>query len=77
MKCNLSNPRRAVAQVVSRRIPTAAARVRAQGHMGVVEDKPALRRVFSEYFDSPANHSIDCSTFIIIHHHPGPVQEVK
>jgi hypothetical protein len=43
----------AMAQAVSRRLLTAAARVRAQvrsGHVGFVKDKVALRQVFSEYF---------------------------
>jgi hypothetical protein len=45
------------------------------GHVGFVVDKAALGQVFSEYFGSvsPAIHSTDCSTLIIIHH-PGLVQ---
>jgi hypothetical protein len=42
---------RAVAQAVSRRLPTAAARVRAlSGRVGFVVHKVALGQVFSEYF---------------------------
>jgi hypothetical protein len=40
---------RAIAQAVSRWLPTAAARVRAlSGHVGFVVDKAALGKVFSE-----------------------------
>jgi hypothetical protein len=65
-------PGRAIAQAVSYRLPTAAARVRAQvNHVGFVIDKVALGQV------SPANsHSTECSTFIIIHH-PGLVQQAN
>jgi hypothetical protein len=38
---------RAIAQAVSRWLPTAAARV---SHMGFVVDKVGLEQVFSEYF---------------------------
>jgi hypothetical protein len=45
---------RAVAQAVSRRFPTAAARVRVRAeHVGFVVDKAALGQVFSEYFSFP------------------------
>jgi hypothetical protein len=40
-------------QVVSRWLPTAAARVPASGHVGFVVDKVALGQVFSEYFCFP------------------------
>jgi hypothetical protein len=41
---------RAIAQVVSRRLPTAAVRVRSKvNHVGFVEDKVALGQVLSEY----------------------------
>jgi hypothetical protein len=50
----------AIAQTVSRRLPTAAAQARAlSGHVGFVVDKAALRQVFSEYFGSLATHSND------------------
>jgi hypothetical protein len=32
------------------------------------------RQVFFEYCSSPAKHSTDCSTLVIIHYHPGLVQ---
>jgi hypothetical protein len=52
---------------VSRRLPTAAARVRAwSGHVGFVVDKVALGQVSSEYFGS---HQI-----LHPHNHPGQVQ---
>jgi hypothetical protein len=42
---------RVIAQAVSRRLPTAAARVRAQSrHVGFVVDKMALGKAFSKYF---------------------------
>jgi hypothetical protein len=42
---------RALAQAVSRWLPTAAARVRVRAeHVGFVVDKVALGQVFSEYF---------------------------
>jgi hypothetical protein len=48
---------RAIAQAVSRWLPTAAARVRVRAeHVGFMVDKVVLGQVFSEYFGSPANH---------------------
>jgi hypothetical protein len=45
---------RAVAQAVSRWLPTVAARGSAcTGHVGFVVDKVALGQVFSEYFCFP------------------------
>jgi hypothetical protein len=38
--------------------------------MGFVRIKAALEQVFP-YSISPAKHSTDCSTLIIIHYHPG------
>jgi hypothetical protein len=38
--------------------------------LGFVVDKVALDQVSCEYFGSPANHSTDSYTLIIIHH-PG------
>jgi hypothetical protein len=49
---------RAVAQVVSRWLPTAAARVKpGSSHVGFVVDKVALGHVFSEYFGFPCQSS--------------------
>jgi hypothetical protein len=43
---------RAIAQAVSRRLPTAAARVRAQVmSCGIYDGQKSLRQIFSEYFD--------------------------
>jgi hypothetical protein len=42
-----------------------------------VVDNVALGRFPLSTSASPANHSTDCSTFIIIHHHPGMVQYAK
>jgi hypothetical protein len=43
-------------QAVSRRLPTAAARIRAgSGHVGFVVDKVALGQIFSEYFGFHCN----------------------
>jgi hypothetical protein len=45
---------RAIAEAVSRWLPTAAARVRARvWQVGYVVDKMALGQVFSEYFGFP------------------------
>jgi hypothetical protein len=59
---------RAVAQAVSRWLPTAAARVPVRAeHVGFEVDKVALGQVFSEYFGFPANHhSTNFSIIIII-----------
>jgi hypothetical protein len=49
---------RAVAQAVSRRLPTAAAWVQSKvGHVRSVVDKVALGQVFSEYFGFPCQFS--------------------
>jgi hypothetical protein len=58
-------------QVVSRRFPTAAARVRAQVSLcGICGGQVALEQVFSQYFGFPANSDPTyCSTFIV--YHPG------
>jgi hypothetical protein len=49
---------RAIAQAVSRWLPTAAVRVRARvWQVGFVVDEVASGQVFSEYFDSPAQKS--------------------
>jgi hypothetical protein len=63
----------AIAQAVSRWVPTAAARVRARvWQVGFVVGKVALGQVFSEYFD----FSCQSSFHQILHHHnqPGQVQ---
>jgi hypothetical protein len=58
---------RAVAQAVSRRLPTTAARVQpGSSHVGFVVDKAAQGQVFSEYYCFP------CQTFhqvLYTHHH--------
>jgi hypothetical protein len=65
---------RAVAQAVSRWLPTAAARVRVRAGMwGFVVDKAALGQVFSEYFSFPCQSSFH--QFIHHHNHPGRAQE--
>jgi hypothetical protein len=59
---------RAIAQAVSRWLPTASARVRTRScHMGFVVDKVALGQVFSEYF------GFSCQLFHqFLHHHNQP-----
>jgi hypothetical protein len=64
---------RAIAQAISRWLPTAAARVRAQvWQVGFVVDKVALGQIFSECFGFPCQSSFHQ----ILHHHnhPGQVQ---
>jgi hypothetical protein len=58
---------RAIAQAVSRWLPTAAARVRARvWQVGFVVDKMALGQIFSEYFGFPTNlHSTKFSIITI------------
>jgi hypothetical protein len=47
----------AIAQAVSRWLPTAAAWVRARfAHVGFVVDRVALGQVFSEYFGFPCQY---------------------
>jgi hypothetical protein len=61
---------RAVAQAVSRWLPTAAARVRVLAeHVGFVVDKAALGLVLSEYFGFPCQSSFH--PFLHDHNHPG------
>jgi hypothetical protein len=49
---------RAIAQAVSRWLPTAAARVQTRSsHVGFVVDKVGLGQVFSEYFGFPCQSS--------------------
>jgi hypothetical protein len=64
---------RAIAQAVSRWLPTEAARVRARfWQVGFVVDKVALGQVFSEYFGFLCQSSFH----LILHHHnhSGPTQ---
>jgi hypothetical protein len=64
---------RAIAQAVSRWLPTAAARVQTQvWSSGILVEKVALEQVFSEYFGFPCQSSFHH----ILHHHnrPGQVQ---
>jgi hypothetical protein len=62
---------RAIAQAVSRWLPTAAARVRSRvWQMGFVVDKVPLGQVFSEYFGFPCQSSFHQ----ILHHHNHPEQ---
>jgi hypothetical protein len=58
---------RAIAEAVSRWLPTAATRVRARvWQVGFVVDKVASGQVFPEYFDFPCqNHSFHQ----LLHHH--------
>jgi hypothetical protein len=63
----------AIAQAVSRWLPTAAAQVPAWvWQVGFVVDKVVLGQVFSEYFGFPCQSSFH----LILHHHnhPGQVQ---
>jgi hypothetical protein len=63
----------AIAEAVSRWLPTAAARVR---QVGLVVDKLASRQVFSEYFGFPCQNR---SFYQLLHHHhnnrPGQLGE--
>jgi hypothetical protein len=69
----LSSKGRAIAQAVSRRLPTAAAWVRSRsGHVGFVVDEVALGQVFSEYFGLPCRSSFH--QILHPHYHPGQVQ---
>jgi hypothetical protein len=62
---------RAVAQVVSSWLPSAAARVRSRVRScGICGEQSGTGVMFSTSTSvSPAKHSTDCSTLIIIHHH--------
>jgi hypothetical protein len=64
---------RAIAQAVSRWLPTAATRVRARsGHVGFVVKKVELGQVFSEYFGFPCQSSFH--QILHPHNHQGQVQ---
>jgi hypothetical protein len=59
---------RAIAQAVSRWLPTAAARFKpGSSHVGFVVDKVALRKGFSENFGFPCQYSFH--QFLHNHHH--------
>jgi hypothetical protein len=63
---------RAVAQAVSRWLPTATAQVRVRAeHVGFAVDKAALGQVFSEYFGFPCQ---SFHQFLHHHNHPGLAQ---
>jgi hypothetical protein len=69
--CNLYLPHnigRAITQVVSRRLPTAAARVRVQVRsFGICGGQSGTRAGFLRVLRFPCHsHSTDCSTFIIM-----------
>jgi hypothetical protein len=68
--CNLSCFQNglAVAQAVSRWLPTAAALFASGQHVGFVVDKTALGQVFSEYFCFPCQSSFH--QFLHHHNHP-------
>jgi hypothetical protein len=62
---------RAIAQAVSRWLPTAAARVQPGSSLvGFVVDKVALGQVFSEYFGFPCQSLFH--QFVHNHHHLSP-----
>jgi hypothetical protein len=64
---------RAIAQVVIRWLPTAAARVRVRAeHVGFVVDKVALGQVFFKYFGFPCHPFFH--RFLHYHYHPGLAQ---
>jgi hypothetical protein len=59
---------RAIAQVVSRRLPTAAARVRAQvTSCGICAGQSGIGAVFSEYFGFPAQFPVHQSKCLIVY----------
>jgi hypothetical protein len=64
---------RAIAETVSRWLPTAAARVRIPvWQVGFVVDKLASGQVFSEYFGFPYQSLFH--RILRLHNHPGQVQ---
>jgi hypothetical protein len=62
----------AVAQAVSRWLPTMAAQVRVQAACGIYGGQMALGQVFSEYFGFPCQSSFH--QFLHYHNHPGLAQ---
>jgi hypothetical protein len=67
---------RAIAEVVSRWLPTAAARVRAQvWQVGFVVDKVASRQVFFEYFSFPCQNRSFHQLLHHHHNHPGQLAD--
>jgi hypothetical protein len=65
---------RAIAQAVSRWLPTATARFKPGfGQVGFVVDKVLLGQVFSEYFGFPCQSSFH-QILHYHHNHPGQVQ---
>jgi hypothetical protein len=78
LRCVTDLWNRAIAEAVSRWLPTAAARVRARvGQVGFVVNTVASGQVFFEYFGFPCqNRSFDQ----ILHHHhnhPGQLAEAS
>jgi hypothetical protein len=66
---------RAVAQAVSRWLPTAAARVRARvWQVGFVVDKMASWQIFSEYFGFACQNR-SFHQLLHLHNHPGQLAE--
>jgi hypothetical protein len=61
----------AVAQAVSRWLPTTVVRVCVQAACGVCGDKAALGQVFSKYFGFPCQ---SFHQFLYHHNHPGLAQ---
>jgi hypothetical protein len=65
---------RAIAEAVSRWLPTAAVRVRARvWQVGFVVDKVASGHIFSEYFGFPCQNLL-FHQLLHPHNHPGQVQ---
>jgi hypothetical protein len=63
---------RAIAEAVSRWLPTSAARVRARGwQLGFVVDRVASGQVFAQYFGLPCQNR---SFHQLLHHHNQPGQ---
>jgi hypothetical protein len=67
---------RAVAEAVSRWLPTAAARFApGSGQVGFVVDKVASGKVFSKYFSFPCQNRL-FHQLLHHHNHPGPCDEL-
>jgi hypothetical protein len=68
-----AEPGRAIAQAVSRWLPTATALVRAlSGHAGFVVNKVALGQVFFKYVGFP--YKLSFHQILHPHNHPGQTQ---